>query len=48
MPTDVEIYDAKVEKLIEENEKLKVLNCHDPPKKFTMMDDSMLLRPRSP
>jgi hypothetical protein len=33
MPTNVEIYDAKVEKLIEENEKLKVLNSHNPQKK---------------
>lgn len=48
MPTDVEISDAKVEKLTEENEKLKVLNSHDPQFFFTVMDDSMLLRPRSP
>jgi hypothetical protein len=30
MPSDVEISDAKVEKLTEEKEKLKVLNSHDP------------------
>jgi hypothetical protein len=48
MPSDVEISDAKVEKLTEEKEKLKVLNSHDPQCVFYCDRDSMLLRPRSP